>query len=91
MTGNSLAEAYKNKSIVAGDLLSIKTDGEIKKFIYMCYLQDKSVHWLFSYPLPEGSLMAGYPTFYRDDDIKEWKKIGHITPEELEKMKEEKV
>ena len=83
MIETTLAEAYRTGSIVAGDLLSIKTGEDAKKYIYLVYLKGRSLHHLVPYPVSEYSCMTG--VFCKDDDIKEWEKVGHITPEELKK------
>ena len=83
----SLIDAYRTEQIIAGDVLSIKTDGEEKEYVYMLYSQENQVHFLFPWPLREEPF-RGSPVFYRDDDIKEWEKVDHVEPEDFRKVKE---
>jgi hypothetical protein len=83
MKETALIEAYRTKAVNIGDLLLIKTDEGTKEFLYLCYSDTNSMHWLFPYPPSVDSLKRRSPVFYSEDDIIEWKKIWHQTPEEL--------
>jgi len=80
-----LDEAYKAQLVVGGDLLSIRTGTDTEKFIYLTYLQGQKLHHLVPYPLNKIAIL-NKDVFYGEDEIIDWEKIGHITPEQ---MKEE--
>jgi hypothetical protein len=80
-----LDEAYRAQLVVGGDLLSIRTGMGTEKFIYLTYLQGQRLHHLVTYPLNKIAIL-NKDVFCGEDEIIEWEKIGHMTPEQ---MKEE--